>query len=1763
MHRNIKIIMCAVMLTLAPLSAWADVAAIYFTDPENAPQTVSPTTQYINAAGPLTLYLTAGQGRAAGYSITDASGQDVVSPTRTEAVTASDSFTVLGQTYSGKVVTTPDLNEGTYNLSSFYYSNDCVARDIRYECVSWGVCTLWFWNSCLRWDPYQCSGYAHVDHGCSSYAWVNHGDGSPTYTLVVDRTPPAAGEMLWDAYYYSGAVTDNLVVGPYAIKMISVNGISDGIAGINRIQFETFNPGTGSVYYSVPASYNSSTQTAYVGTGQPGSVSVGTHLPNADGPLGVRFIIYDNAGNYRTVEKRVNYQLSYATDLPAFVSWQYYRSDTGWSDLMTGDLSPRFNTPVAISKIKVVVEPRNYDQVFVEPVSGSCTIPAGQTECTLDVNIAPDPGTIKLHEASCYVTDQYNILTPLPSKQATFEWDLLPPSITSYTLDRGNNTVTFPINEPQTGAFEGAVGVARGWLLARNSGTGQEMEVNGTITSVEGDTHQVIVNYASLQEGDWQLQLWGRDNFGNTASLSAETVTMDRTAPQIAVFKETVPLVDHGLVTSLSQVKITLSDGVDANPELTGVRLEGGPQGSEVTLGYHVQDGAYVLEYSPMFTGEYSLVVSARDASGNVAIRTVPFTYAPLQVNITSTGKDTLNLPVLPADVVHTDGSNALSLTLTNGGVPLSGAYNLVVMSAPTSTTPIVVQGLTLAPGEKKSLPAYDFAAAGGRLDLPVRADEPGQADLYIAGNAPNFPEITAKVKFWRPEMQLSADPDWAVQPIIQKQRIDLLKGSGTLCRLTKYAEEARVADPINDPVCLVQWSGLPANYQGSANSMTGVLPPTGDYTPEYEVYIYNNGQQYKVASGTGQALERAPLQDLAFKVKTAPEVASFYRKVQDVAVKLQSSGAYRCPAVANTVAEAQDKGTYQVVCLVRWLTVPEDMQAAGSAWDAVAQLTGNFARTGDQAVNWTVDLYSPYGMIENAVTGSTTLTAVNPPLPELAFEPGLYGEKVNDSLYVTPDLQNGEVGSAKFGTSVLQAQVTLELDGTDKGHSSFQYVSVSNSFISQKVKTGELGLFESRPVKMKLYYTSLPDWAVEKQFTVVGVPSKRIKAVLTATNQTLDTTGVPVKLAVGVPGPHDQLIFSGLTDGAWRARFGYLDRKNEFQALTDYQALTNGVLETTLTGFSIGFQKIQAEVELTPPAGSEFYARSLKSNTAYSTVLKGTAPEGQIYSRTLTGPAPLSSVMSLQVDSDTRRVMGAVEWQLSADGGGNWQALETKSPYQVTAKVNAGTYQVRAKMTNQLSGAVGYSAAMQLDAFKVPQLALLAPGAVIVGTPITLKSQVTVDGQTVAAEDVVVEWYNRTGEKVFTGANLEITPTDTASLLYQVRARMAAAPETDSSAWVKGNVYVRVVPPRAPTGLLAAPSYMEYNLVAAQTYQATAKLNLAMGLDPAMYPVRGEWHLPDGSVVERAELEYSPTAKDAEKRQAILEYVAWIEGFKVQTQATFRKSVVVGTYAWPEFRVDVKTAPEVAPALVTLTATPVSGSSNDLEKPAYAWRLPAGAEIVRNQDNGRVMQVNFPGAGSFEVGVTVTDARGSTAQAAGTVALGEAAPFQVQFNPLFSNSLHRELLDVTLRANVTGGHPHDRLTTYEFTINSPDAQVTSFTGSGIIKGLKAGEYVAHLRALSRLGKVVEADYPLSVIANRFPTCQVSTWEAGDYKWWKAACQDTDGRVAGYRWYQDDKLISSGQCIRVKKSDLTGTLRFEAIDDAQGTYSEILVGSAG
>ena len=151
-----------------------------------------------------------------------------------------------------------------------------------------------------------------------------------------------------------------------------------------------------------------------------------------------------------------------------------------------------------------------------------------------------------------------------------------------------------------------------------------------------------------------------------------------------------------------------------------------------------------------------------------------------------------------------------------------------------------------------------------------------------------------------------------------------------------------------------------------------------------------------------------------------------------------------------------------------------------------------------------------------------------------------------------------------------------------------------------------------------------------------------------------------------------------------------------------------------------------------------------------------------------------------------------------------------------------------------------------------------------------------------------------------------------------------------------------------------------------------------------------------------------------------------------------------------------------------------------------------------------------------------------------------------------------REPLNVLMRPRVTGGHPNDRLVTYEYSVDDPEATVLGPGSSGLIKGLTAGNKTVHLQALSKFDKVLSTEYTFEVLANQPPTCEIEVSEIGEYTYYTASCSDSDGKIISYRWYLDDKSISSGQRIRRGKNDPLGVLSFEAVDDAGGVYSTTL-----
>lgn len=1829
-----RVILWAVVLfVLGPVSAWPDVAALSFNDSQNTLQTVQPGKRYINPASPLRLYLTAGLDRKVGYVITDDTNQTVAAGV-SGLITPSDTMTVLGQTYYGKVLTTPTtLAEGSYTLTA-------QILDSAGKVVS-----------------------------------------AQSYPLGVDLTPPTAGGIWWHSHYYNDYITGSEIVSPYYMFNLFAKEISDP-AGIDRVQFESFNPSDGSVYYSVPAWYDASARTAGIGTGQPYSVTRGVHLPEMDGLLGLRFIVYDKAGNKTVAQATTKYNgshnplpelvavynpnvtsefipgsglvgfeaytpgmtvhsnpikllyrllktnwvganpdyglspvggtsvysdaqyvyfkfegvystygrmepyynngfaspqwylsnvqliyynliLSPSAPLPPKVmSCQWKLSDEGWRN--NGSIIR--NQPVTIQQVKVTVEPRNYNQivqVYSTLPTQYVTIPAGETEALIDINYTTHPG-MRLEQGLVTVWSEDKTLRNLYDYLNIFT-DTLSPSITSYTIDRAAKTVTFQVTEPQSDYFatSGYPGLVHGWLVAHNSATGTDALITSPVTRLSGDNYQIEINYASLPERDWEFTLWARDRFGNTTSQSAETVVLDQTPPAVQFYQSAMAMANHDPADSLGKVSFKVTDNVDPSPRVESVRLTGGPQNTDVYLAYHQQNKDYFLEYPVLYPSagqEYNLAVTVKDASGNRATRTLAFAYNPPTVQLSSSGQGALNLPALPAAVVHADGGNALvSEPIAIGERAVSGAYDLVVVSASGSTATAVINNVTVSPGELKTIPGYDFGVHGGRLDLPLWSDQPGQVHLLITSLAPNFPVLTAQVNFWQPQVALTADPGWGVQPLIQPQKIG---ATGSPCQTTLNAAEAQAADPIDSPKCLVEFTRKPAAYREQGGLLQGVLGPSDPLELEYQVSLYNGGQKYVFGSGS-QALERMPITDVSVKATATPG-PQVYRKVQSLQIATASDGAIPCKLTASE-SQARQIGLSGLVCLLRWTQVPNGLQPLA---ENGASLSGSLQDEGEQVLAWSVDLYSPAGNMPDALSRSLVLRSDNPPLPAFEIKPGLYGEKIDESNYATSELTQGEFARVGFRLPKKSINFTLEMEDGQGGLKSYQYMSSGDNIsYSRPLYAGALSVWQTRPVTVRGYYTALPDVKVEQRLLVLGVPSQRMKAVLAGPRETTDTSGVPLKLQVGLPVSGAQISYQAERDGAWEARFGKLEKDQSFTPLTGYQPLSGAVLETTLNGLPVGYSTLAAQARLKPPllgtrggsyTGAPAYHREIKSNNLYATVLKGTAPEGRLICRTPSGPAPLTTVVALQVDMDSLRVLGEVAWELSRDAGASWQPLPVKTPMQANLSLTTGQYLMRAKLSNKITQVSGYTDSLGVIAYRVPQVVVNGPRAVFVGTPVNLTAQVQLDGQAMPDDQVVVQWYNARNQKVQDGPTLPLTSQTPLTLAYRVRARLKEAPETDTAAWRSANAAVQVMPPRPPGGVIVAPNYIEYNTVAAQTYTLTAKLVLPVGLDTEQYPVHGEWRLPDGQTVAGLELQYSPTAQDGAKRQALFEFAAWIEGYQDQTTAVFRRLLPVGTYSWPEFRVHAVTSPAMAPSTVILTAEPVGLAPYQLQKPGCEWQLPDGVTKVRDLDSGsRSIMVNFPDPGDHLVSVRITDARGSTAQATGTVSLAEPPPFEVTFNPLYSNIQHRELLDLSLRPSVRGGHPQDRLVQWAFSVSDPAARVAGVDQNTIIKGLHAGQWNIHLRADSKLGKVTEMDYPVTVIANQPPTCTITSYDTSDARWFNAACRDPDGRLVATRWFLDGRQISLGQIIRVVRG-AAGALRFEAEDDAGAKYTEAL-----
>ncbi|NMU47021.1 hypothetical protein HKB10_01385, partial [Vibrio parahaemolyticus] len=87
--------------------------------------------------------------------------------------------------------------------------------------------------------------------------------------------------------------------------------------------------------------------------------------------------------------------------------------------------------------------------------------------------------------------------------------------------------------------------------------------------------------------------------------------------------------------------------------------------------------------------------------------------------------------------------------------------------------------------------------------------------------------------------------------------------------------------------------------------------------------------------------------------------------------------------------------------------------------------------------------------------------------------------------------------------------------------------------------------------------------------------------------------------------------------------------------------------------------------------------------------------------------------------DRQDLRATGQVVWETSKDDGKTWEQFipEDRYKYQLVKTFDKGEYQVRAKVVNVNSGAEKYTEAVSVVAYDKPDIAVIGPTTLFVGS--------------------------------------------------------------------------------------------------------------------------------------------------------------------------------------------------------------------------------------------------------------------------------------------------------------------------------------------------------------------------------------------------------------------------------------------------------------
>jgi fibronectin type 3 domain-containing protein len=945
-----------------------------------------------------------------------------------------------------------------------------------------------------------------------------------------------------------------------------------------------------------------------------------------------------------------------------------------------------------------------------------------------------------------------------------------------------------------------------------------------------------------------------------------------------------------------------------------------------------------------------------------------------------------------------------------------------------------------------------------------------------------------------------------------------------------------------NDPTrCFVVLNsnvlGMNAGFSKNGLPMSAGYPAeTGDYTLSAIVSRWVDGIRYDlpVPSAT---LTVKPTEPMLFTLKGN---ASVYLGIEASELEVKQTKGLACTLQTDLEKAKKLAATTGLkACFVEF-TVPPEMSVVTNSINQ-AKASGIFTTEGERSISYTVSRVFPDETIWPLGEGQETITVKSLPAPLMSFQGGT---KIAENKYY---VEQGAPVTRMAIDGGIPTKAKLQITVTDKAGTTLRTNMMSGS--SYWITTRALKLLEEQPITVRLAWSGFPSVYTERTLIAVGGTEGNLKLVAEAPLKASDTQDFNVKVKLGKY-VKSSLVYTPETMGQWRTQIMMQSSTQATKVpITEMKDMTNGEAEFSINPAGYTYLKLTAVSELV--SNVDGLDRPLSSVTRYVEIVKGSAIEGSISSKSLDGPAPKTFVLNLDMTAANRGAVKEVIWEESEDDGATWGVVKKSNTirYNVIME-NPGKRKVRVKMINKNTLIESYTDPVEVWSYAALDARIIGPNHMAPNFTATFAGELFRAGE--LTTDTVNEWtiVAPGGTTNSVGDTATITETQEGKIYITLKTRPADTREDDARAWTVAKYYLSVKTPTKPSVSTKGPRDVETG----KTYHYDGIVRPSWGDAISVHTTKGEWQLPDGSIVEGTNLDWIPTVQDMVNTKPLI-FRAWVDGFKEVTTSETMVNYVPWEYVWPNFTMSMKQLTVQAPSDIILMINHDRPDMNRrFEELTYEWSFQNNVTGRQNDafPNKSYAQVLY--AGEYDITVTIRDARGHVTVLTQHVVAEQAIPYAVSLKIGKSNFYERAPMAITVRPTITGGHPLDSVIGQTWRVDGVPVDEYANRDFMVSDIASAGDHVISYTLNSKMGETTTVNSPLSLQQNQLPVCELSSKETVYMAYVEAKCSDPDGKMIGYSWQVNGQPIGSTSyriSFNRTSTPQSATVTITGMDDAK------------